>query len=561
MKPNTVEQTVEARTARRARRLHGQGVLLGLLVTLSSAAVYGVLQSEPSSTASVPLVLVDQPPADSQPRMAVPDESRSPVPAEKQQVPEQFRTAAADDPELEEVRSIAADQQDLEESHEESQTLATDESNLEGPQTAAIEIGDSPEPQILAGDEHSLNDREAITAKHLLTAKLEIEDPVMLAEHSTLLTQPSDARQATWVEHTVQPGDTLSKIFGHKGLKPALLHRILNSDKRARQLSHIKPGQELRIQLDEDGELLQLIYQKDPATSLRITTRGETFEIRMLSKNVEMRTAHATGTITDTLFSDGQKAGLSDTKIMELAGLFGWDIDFALELRSGDTFSVVFEEEYLEGQKFREGAILAAEFVNQGKTYRAVRYENEGGEVGYYSPDGQSLRKAFLRTPIKFARVSSGFNPGRLHPILKKRRAHKGVDYAAPTGTPIRASGNGKITFRGTKRGYGKTIVLEHGNGISTLYGHMSAFNANQTVGGRVRQGEIIGFVGMTGLATGPHLHYEFRVNGVHRNPLTVKLPKTLPIDPKMLSGFLATTRPLVAELDILSRTMVADAR
>ena len=252
---------------------------------------------------------------------------------------------------------------------------------------------------------------------------------------------------------------------------------------------------------------------------------------------------------------------MSDSKIMELAGLFGWDIDFSLELRSGDSFTVVFEENYLDEMKFRDGPILAAEFVNQGKTYRAVRYEDPSGHVDYYSPDGNSMRKAFLRSPIKFARISSRFSKGRKPPILGKTRAHKGVDYAAPTGTPIRAAGDGTISFRGKKGGYGKTVIVDHGNGKSTLYAHMSRYARNKKKGKRVEQGDVIGYVGSTGMATGPHLHYEFRIDGVHRNPLTVKLPIAKPIEKKYRDDFRLKTAPLMAQLDNLSRTLVADAR
>jgi murein DD-endopeptidase MepM/ murein hydrolase activator NlpD len=385
--------------------------------------------------------------------------------------------------------------------------------------------------------------------------------PATMSPPRVPLGKPSSHDGERWLEYTVAPGDTLSKIFTDMRVKPALLYRIIDSDRRAEQLSSIRPGQQVRLQLGADGEFLQMVFEKDAATSLRVKAIGEGFETRILSKDVEVRTAQATGTIANSLFADAQSAGLSETKTMELAGLFGWDIDFALELRSGDRFSVVYQEEYLDGEKYREGPILAAEFVNRGKTYRAVRYEDAQGRADYYTPEGASLRKAFLRTPIRFARVSAGFNPGRMHPILKRRRAHKGVDYAAPTGTPIRAAGDGNISFRGSQRGYGKTLILEHHNGISTLYAHMSRHQYGLKEGSRVRQGQIIGYVGMSGLATGPHLHYEFRVNGEHRNPLTVKLPKARPIDPKLRGDFLASIRPLLAQLDTMGRTMLADAR
>ncbi len=245
---------------------------------------------------------------------------------------------------------------------------------------------------------------------------------------------------------------------------------------------------------------------------------------------------------------------------MELANIFGWDIDFALEIRAGDQFTVVYQEDYLDGRKLRDGPILAAEFVNQGRTYRAVRYVDKNGHADYFTPDGKSVRKAFLRTPVKIARISSRFNLRRKHPILNRIRAHKGVDYAAPKGTPIRASGDGRISYRGRKGGYGKTVIIEHGGGISTLYGHMSRYARKKRTGTRVKQGDIIGYIGKTGLASGNHLHYEFRVNGVHRNPLTVKLPAAKPIARNLKADFERQIQPLIAQLDALSRTMLAKA-
>jgi murein DD-endopeptidase MepM/ murein hydrolase activator NlpD len=363
------------------------------------------------------------------------------------------------------------------------------------------------------------------------------------------------------VTHKVRSGDTLSKIFDELGFSAALLHRIMQSDPEAERLAKIKPGQKLQFVSDADGNFSELTYVIDAVNSLLVEDGEEGLQTRLLNKQVERRTTHTSGVIASSLFADGQKAGLPESKIMEMAELFAWDIDFALELRSGDSFTVVFEEEYLDEMKFRDGPILAAEFVNRGKTYRAVRYEDPSGHVDYYSPDGNSMRKAFLRSPIKFARVSSRFSKGRKHPILGKTRAHKGVDYAAPSGTPIRAAGNGTISFRGKKGGYGKTVIIEHGNGKSTLYAHLSRYGRNKKKGKRVEQGDVIGYVGSTGMATGPHLHYEFRINGVHRDPLTVKLPIAKPIEKKYRDDFRRKTAPLMAQLDTLSRTLVADAR
>ena len=243
---------------------------------------------------------------------------------------------------------------------------------------------------------------------------------------------------------------------------------------------------------------------------------------------------------------------------MELAGIFGWDIDFVLDIRQGDQFTVLYEELYLDGENIGNGDILAAEFVNQGKKYQAIRYTDKGGKTDYYSLDGKSMRKAFLRSPVEFSRISSGFSLGRKHPILNKIRAHKGVDYAASRGTPIKATSNGKIVHQGNKGGYGKTIIIQHGTKYSTLYAHMSNYRKCLKQGSRVKQGQIIGYIGSSGLATGPHLHYEFRVNGVHRDPLRVKLPGAEPLDKQYIDDFMTKAESLVAQLDLVRGVQVA---
>ena len=248
---------------------------------------------------------------------------------------------------------------------------------------------------------------------------------------------------------------------------------------------------------------------------------------------------------------------MTDALIMELVGIFGWDIDFALDIRNGDNFALLYEEQFLEGEKVKDGPIVAAEFTNQGRTYRAVRYTNAKGRTDYFTPDGHSMRKAFLRTPVDFRRISSRFGK-RQHPTLNKMKMHKGVDYAASRGTPIKAAGDGKIIFRGRKGGYGRVVIIQHGGRYSTLYAHMEHFKKGQYVGKRVKQGDIIGYVGSSGRATGPHLHYEFRVNGTHRNPLTVKLPDAAPIEREYRKDFELKSRGLLSQLDTHTRTRVA---
>ena len=257
----------------------------------------------------------------------------------------------------------------------------------------------------------------------------------------------------------------------------------------------------------------------------------------------------ARGVIRTSLFEDGDAAGLADPTILELARIFGWDIDFVLDLRDGDEFIVDYERIFQQGRYLQDGNILAARFVNQGREYEAVRYVGPDGAARYYTPDGRSMEKTFLRAPLEFRRVSSGFSLGRYHPILNRIRAHKGIDYAAPSGTPVRAAGDGVVRFRGWKGGYGNVIELQHGGSISTVYGHLSRFAAASRSGRAVRQGEVIGYVGMTGLATGPHLHYEYRVNGQFRNPATVRLPEAQPIDPTLRADFLRQTAPYMTAL------------
>lgn len=366
---------------------------------------------------------------------------------------------------------------------------------------------------------------------------------------------------AAWKEHEIKRGDTLAAIFKSHGLSPAVLHGIVNSSAEAKTLASIRPGQLLRLRLSADSDLEALELERSRVETLRIRIDDDTYSAERVHKDVDVRIATAAGLIESSLFIDGQRAGLSDNIIMELANIFGWEIDFALEIRAGDQFRVVYEQHYLDGEKLRDGPILAAEFVNGGETFRAIRYENRDGEVAYYDDEGRSKRRAFLRTPIKFGRISSGFNPKRWHPVLKKWRSHKGVDYAAPTGTPILASGDGRVIFRGTKGGYGNTVILQHAGKYTTLYAHMSKFARRVQNGSRVKQGQVIGYVGTTGLSTGPHLHYEFRVDGVHKDPLRVKLPKSLALPETEIPHFRTAAAPLLAQLEEIGQaTLVASA-
>lgn len=373
---------------------------------------------------------------------------------------------------------------------------------------------------------------------------------------------PQDGEQefaaGEWQQITVKRGDNLAQIFSRAGLSARQVYEVMQAEGPVGRLKRIMPGEVVRLRVDEDANLNELVLKIDPSQSLRIRRTAQGYTASKVEREYEVRTAHTSGVIEQSLFVSAQQAGLPDNLTMELAGIFGWDIDMALDLRQGDRFTVIYEQNYLDGKRVSDGDIIAAEFVNRGKTFRAIRYTDTDGRTSYYTPSGLSVRKAFLRTPVNFTRISSKFDLHRRHPILNRIRAHKGVDYAAPTGTPIKATGDGKIVFRGRKGGYGNVIIIRHGSRYSTLYGHMSRFNSRFKLGSTVHQGQTIGYVGASGLATGPHLHYEFRVNGVHRNPLTVDLPVATPIATLELPAFRAEADPLIAQLDTLARTQVA---
>ena len=279
----------------------------------------------------------------------------------------------------------------------------------------------------------------------------------------------------------------------------------------------------------------------------------EGFQAEIIENPIESSLVAKRGRIATSLFEAAAAAGISDQTALSLANIFGWDIDFVLDIRAGDEFSVIYEQVWQDGALVGDGPIVAAQFANDGRTFRAVRYQLPDGSTDYFAPDGRSMHKAFLRAPVDFTRISSRFNSRRQHPILNTIRAHKGVDYAAPTGTPVRAAGDGRVQMRGRSGGYGNAIVLEHGGGVTTLYGHLSRFAKGIGQGARVRQGQVIGYVGSTGLATGPHLHYEYRINGAHRNPQTVKLPDATPIAADLRADFMMRTAPDLAQLEQLA--------
>ncbi len=377
---------------------------------------------------------------------------------------------------------------------------------------------------------------------------------------SLLLENPEAATEAKPLskEVVVASGDTLSTVFAKVGLPQTAVHDVLASSKEAKQLARLKVGQRLEFELDEQGNLAQLRSQLNKLESVQLERSGTSYVFKKEQLKPDVSTAYAYGRIESSLFLAAKRAGLSHNLTMDLANVFGYDIDFAMDIRKGDSFEVIYEEKTIAGDRVGTGNILAARFTNRGKSYTAVRYTNKQGNSSYYTADGQSMRKAFIRTPVDFARISSRFSNGRKHPILNKIRAHKGVDYAAARGTPIKSAGDGKVLLAGRKGGYGNTVVIQHGNRYRTLYAHMQGFAKGVRNGASVKQGQIIGYIGTTGLSTGPHLHYEFQVDGVHVDPLGLKLPMADPIAKNEKQRFIQLSTPLMARMDEERTTMLA---
>jgi murein DD-endopeptidase MepM/ murein hydrolase activator NlpD len=362
---------------------------------------------------------------------------------------------------------------------------------------------------------------------------------------------PATAQQAgvASIQVIVGRNDTLDGIFRRMALDKADLAAIRNLPGIRQSLDFLKPGDAIQLTHSHDGAIKELSRKVSETQTLEVVRQDTGFAAKMVNNPVETRLRTATATIDSSLFQAAESADISDVVAFKLANVFAWDIDFVLDIREGDRFTAVYEQIYQDGKYLHDGEVVAAEFVNDGKIYRAVRFTADDGTVGYYTPDGKPMRKAFLRAPVDFTRVSSVFNPARMHPILNYIRGHMGTDYAAPTGTPVHAAGDGKVSFEGTRGGYGNAILLLHSNGVSTLYGHMSKFAKNIHLGSHVNQGEIIGYVGMTGLATGPHLHYEYLRDGVHMDPQTVKLPGAEPLRADSLDKFHTATAAALARL------------
>ena len=372
------------------------------------------------------------------------------------------------------------------------------------------------------------------------------------------IAQPEDT---DWDIITIKSGDTLASIFDSVGLPASTTHAIASLNEQTKSLRYIKPGQKIHLLRDEANRLRIMKYVPDITKTLSIQRKeDQSFSSKITNYQLDAFPVFREGVIESSLFEAAAEGNIPESVIMELANIFGWDIDFSLDIRRGDRFGVVYNELYKDNVKIRNGRILAAEFVNNGKLYKAVYYTDPQGNGDYFAEDGKSMRKAFLRSPVKFARVSSRFSNNRWHPLLSKWRSHKGVDYAAARGTPVRAAGDGKIYYIGTKGGYGRAIIIQHGGRYTTVYGHLNGYARGISSGKQVKQGQIIGYVGSSGLATGPHLHYEFRVNGVHRNPLTVRLPEAKPVHPSFQVHFKENTQVFLSMLQLMDNTLAENA-
>ncbi len=357
----------------------------------------------------------------------------------------------------------------------------------------------------------------------------------------------------------VRHKDTLGSLFERMTVKDqeAIKFLMLSPDARAVN-TQLMPGHNIEAKTNLDGKLLHLKYELDAENILVARQAQDGFTVTTEKLALQSTPVLKSATIKDSLFGATDEAGIPDQIALQIANIFSGEIDFHDDLRSGDKFNVIYEAFYNAGELVKVGNVLAVEFVNKGKTYQAIHFGDAAGKLAYYTPDGKSLHKSFLRTPVEFTRVSSKFNAGRFHPILHRFKAHRGVDLAAPTGTRIKAAGDAIVEFAGRKGGYGNVIVLKHKNGVSTVYGHLSGFAKGLRKNMKVTQGDIIGYVGMSGLATGPHLHYEFLVNKVHRDPLTVALPTSVPIDAKYKKEFDAKSSSYLAQIEMLNRRYMA---
>ena len=389
-----------------------------------------------------------------------------------------------------------------------------------------------------------------VQAKRIaIPLSIQVDNTALASSEEAPLLLPQQQEITDWREVVVIEGDNLSKIFQRASLGPADVYDIIGNSPDAKSLLRLFPGQKLAFNIGDDGRLQSLKHIQNELQSTLFKREGERFITTQIEREPEIKKAYATAVISSSLFRAAQKSGLPQNQIMELANIFGGVIDFVYDVRSGDSFTMLYEERYLDGKKLGNGPILAAQFTNQGETHTAYRYVYPDNSIGYFNEQGVSMRKVFLRAPLDFTRISSNFNLKRLHPVFKTYRPHRGIDYAAPTGTPVYAAGDGRVIKSGYTKANGNYVVIKHGPQYTTKYLHLNKRAVRK--GQKVKQRKIIGWVGSTGFATGPHLHYEFLVNGVHRNPRTIlsKLPQARSIAEADKTRFLGQINSLQMQL------------
>lgn len=386
-----------------------------------------------------------------------------------------------------------------------------------------------------------------------------VEDIVLPTAPVSQLDAAADAQATLLQVDQVRRDDTLSAVLDRMNIHNQEAVTFLRTAREAQALAtQLRPGRTLLSRTTESGELLELQFQIDTNNTLVVKKSADGYVAKEMPLALENRVMVKSAEIKSSLFAATDDAGIPDQIAVQIANIFSSDIDFNTDLRRGDRFTVIYEASFSNGEPIKTGRVLSTEFINQGKAHNAVLYKAIDGRESYYSAEGKSLQKAFLRSPLEFSRISSGFSLARMHPVLNTVRAHKGVDYAAPTGTRVRAVSDATVVFVGSQGGYGNVAILQHANGISTVYGHLSRFAPGLHRGQKIMQGENVGFVGMTGLATGPHLHYEFRINGEHRDPLKVALPTATPLPADQLAMFRDQSKPLLEQLALLRGSNLA---
>lgn len=418
-------------------------------------------------------------------------------------------------------------------------TLSQDGQAPAGPYAHAGMMGSSPGPA-----SGSVPDLQAILG-------INLESTPRAGEASSREASDDSLKEGEleWRRFTIERGDSLSSLFSQAGLESRKMYEVLNGEGKPDEFSRLRAGRTIEFGFDDSDKLAMIVLHNSRTTKLKAVREEDGFHTREEMREPNVKLAYASGEIQTSYILAANRAGLGTGIRNQLSRLFGWRVDFSRDLRKGDRFGVLYEEQYLDGESIGHGRILAATFINRGEEYSAALYTDDEGHSSYYTPEGKSLRKAFLRAPVQYRRISSHFDMNRRHPVLNRARPHEGTDFAASPGTPVKASGDGRITYVGRDGGYGRTIRIDHGNEVTTAYSHLHGYRSGLSRGETVRQGDIIGYVGSSGLSTGPHLHYEYRISGQPRNPLRVSLPDADPVPDSQMAEFHSQANPRLARL------------